>query len=293
MQSPLYLGIDGGGTHCRARLTDADGTVLGTGDGGGANIRLGLEMAWGAVLDATDQALAQAGLGAHAYARIRAGLGLAGIITTADARRVEQAAPVRFASIIAHHDAHTACLGAHGGGDGAILIAGTGSAGYLIVGGQGRGIGGWGFDVSDDGSGAALGRAAIRAALHGHDGIEPETDFTRAVLQSLGGSPASVVDWVRHARPADYGALAPLAVEQARRGDVVADRLLREQADWLAAYIRRLRELGAPSVCLMGGLAPVLRDWMPPWVAGALSAPQGDALDGALLMARQITVGRG
>lgn len=286
MQSPLYLGIDGGGTHCRARLTDAAGTLLGTGEGGGANIRLGLEMAWGAVLDATDQALIRAGLGADAYARIHIALGLAGIVKDGDVRRVEQTAPVRFATITVHHDAHIACLGAHGGGDGAILVAGTGSAGYLIIGGAGQGIGGWGFEVSDDGSGAALGRAAIRAALHGHDGIGPQTDFTRAVLQQLGGSPASVVDWVGHARPADYGALAPLAVEWARRGDRVADRLLREQADLLTAYIRRLRELGAPSVCLMGGLAPVLRDWMPPWVAAVLSAPQGDALDGALLMAR-------
>ena len=38
----LFLGVDGGGTRCRARLTEVDGRMLGEGIAGSANIRLGL-----------------------------------------------------------------------------------------------------------------------------------------------------------------------------------------------------------------------------------------------------------
>ena len=39
----LLLGVDGGGTWCRARLADTAGKILGEGLAGPANIRLGLQ----------------------------------------------------------------------------------------------------------------------------------------------------------------------------------------------------------------------------------------------------------
>lgn len=285
MASPLFLGIDGGGTRCRARLADAAGLTLGEGVGGAANIRLGLDVAWMAILEAIDQALAEAGLSRADLSRSFIGLGLAGITGVPDQQRVAASAPVPFAGILSDTDAFTACLGAFAGRDGAILISGTGSAAQIIINGQGRGIGGWGFEVSDDGSGASMGREAVRAALRGYDGLGPETDFTRAVMSLLGGTPASVVAWVGPARPGDYGTLAPKTLDFARKGDPVADRIVQEQADHLVNHIRRLLALGAPSVCLMGGLGPVLLEWMPPWVPGVLSPALGDAMAGGVLLA--------
>ncbi|MFV3075762.1 BadF/BadG/BcrA/BcrD ATPase family protein [Niveispirillum fermenti] len=282
---PLFIGIDGGGTRCRARLADAGGATLAEGVGGAANIRLGLDVAWSAIMVAVDAALAAAGMGREPLAGAFIGLGLAGITGDADRQRVTATAPVTFAGILSDTDAFTACLGAHAGADGAILISGTGSAAQIITGGQGRGIGGWGFEVSDDGSGAALGREAVRAALRGHDGLGPETAMTRAIMERLGGDPPAIVAWVGTARPGDYGALVPLVLDHARQGDGVAARLVREQADHLVNHIVRLRALDAPAICLMGGLAPVLLEWMPPWVNGVLSAPKGDAMAGAILLA--------
>lgn len=284
---PLFIGIDGGGTRCRARLAAADGVTLGEGVGGAANIRLGLDAAWSAIMAAVDAALAAAGMGRERLPGAFIGLGLAGITGDGDRQQVAAAAPVAFAGILSDTDAYTACLGAHAGADGAILISGTGSAAQIIIGGQGRGIGGWGFEVSDDGSGAAMGREAVRAALRAHDGLGPDTAMTRAVMARLGGDPPAIVAWAGTARPGDYGALAPLVLDHARQGDGVAARLVREQADHLVNHIDRLRMLGAPAICLMGGLAPVLLEWMPPWVKGVLSAPRGDAMDGALLLARR------
>ncbi|HVJ55277.1 MAG TPA: BadF/BadG/BcrA/BcrD ATPase family protein [Aliidongia sp.] len=289
-QGDLFLGVDGGGTGCRARLVDAAGNRLGEGKGGPANIRLSLEVSWGQILAAMDQALGRAGLDRDALPRIHAGLGLAGITGPADSARVASAAPP-FASIAAETDSHTACLGAFGGQDGAILIIGTGSAGYAFVGGQSHQVGGWGFEVSDDGSGAQIGREAVRAALCAHDGLGPASGLTGAVMTRLGGHPAEIVAWVNGARPADYGSLAPLAFEWAATGDAVAIGLIRQAADHVDHFARRLTRLGAARIALMGGLAPALGGWLSPWLRSLLAEPEGDAMDGAVLLARR-TAGR-
>lgn len=284
----LFLGVDGGGTGCRVRLVDAAGTVLSEGKAGAANIRLGLDVSWGQILRATDQALAQAGLDRAALPRIRAGLGLAGITGPVDSARVADSAPP-FAGVAAETDAHTACLGAFGGRDGAILILGTGSAGYAIVEGRSHPIGGWGFEISDDGSGAQLGREAVRAAVRAYDGLGPASDFTMAIMARLGGHPPDVVAWVNGAKPGDYGSMAPLAIEFARRGDPVAAALIRQAVAHVDNFIRRLIELGAGRVALMGGLGPVLEPWLDGAARRVLADAEGDAMDGAVLLARRRT----
>jgi glucosamine kinase len=280
-----YLGIDGGGTRCRARLTDAAGSVLGEGQGGPTNIRLGLDLIWGHLLEAIDEALSGAGLTRDAYPSISLGLGLAGITTLEDCHKTVAAEP-RFGKAVAATDAHVACLGAFSGRDGAILITGTGSAGYAFIGGTGHGVGGWGFEVCDDGSAASLGREALRAALQGFDGLAPRTQFTSAVLDHFEGQPANIVAFVTTAKPKDYGALAPLVMKYADEGDQVAVELVLECAHDLGRYIARLHELGAEKVCLVGGMAQPLTPWLSPWTKPILSEPEKDAVDGALLLAR-------
>jgi len=282
----LYLGVDGGGTGCRARLVDAAGTVLGEGRAGAANIRLGLDISWRQILHATDRALDGAGLNRSALPRIHAGLGLAGITGPVDASRVAGASP-GFASVAAETDAHTACLGAFGGRDGAILILGTGSAGYAIVDGKSHPIGGWGFEISDDGSGAQLGREAVRAAVRAYDGLGPASNFTLAIMARLGGHPPEVVAWVNGAKPGDYGSMAPLTIDFARRGDPVALDLVHQTAGHVRNFVRRLTALGAAHVALMGGLGPALEPWFDDEIRAALAPAEGDAMDGALLLARR------
>ena len=57
-----YLGIDGGGTRCRARIEDENGSVLGAASSGPATTRIGFEKAWRSIMEATEAAAAQAGL---------------------------------------------------------------------------------------------------------------------------------------------------------------------------------------------------------------------------------------
>lgn len=283
----LFAGVDGGGTKCRVRVRDAEGVLLGEAEGGPANIRLGLTMVWANILGALDQALVQGGRSAGEWQNLSIGLGLAGISALEDAERTVKAGPA-FGRCEASSDAHTACLGAFSGRDGAILISGTGSAAYAWVGQTATQIGGWGFEVCDNGSAADLGRMAIRAALEGHDGLAPHSEFTRALIQHFGGHPADIVHWVTTAKPRDYGALAPLIMGFANGGDAVAEGLVQRSAEDLARYIRRLNAIGAHKVCLVGGMAPIFLPWIDPQARACLAEAEHDAMEGALLMAHGI-----
>ena len=284
----LFVGVDGGGTKCRVRVRDAKGTFLAETEGGPANIRLGLNLVWANILGALEAALVQAGEPSN-WERISIGVGLAGIADASDVARTIKAAP-RFGRIDAATDAHAACLGAFNGRDGGILIAGTGSAGYGWVNQIAHTVGGWGFEVCDDGSAAALGREAIRSALQGYDGLAPATEFTRAVIKHF-GQPADIVHWVTSAKPRDFGVLAPMTMQYAEAGDQVAVELVQQSAHDLGRYIKRLHEMGCGKVCLVGGMAQPFSPWLAPWTRAVLAEPQHDAIEGALLLSRGMANG--
>ena len=115
----------------------------------------------------------------------------------------------------------------------------------------------------------------------------PATPFARAVMARFDGDPEQVVLWGDRARPADYAAFAPLALEHAGRGDALAREIVEAAAGDVARLIRALRAAGAPSVALVGGLAGPIAPWLPVDARALLVEPKGDALDGALLMARR------
>jgi glucosamine kinase len=280
------LGIDGGGTACRARLTDLQGKVLGEGEAGPANLGLGIDAAREAVIRAATQAFAQAGLNVSAFAAADAGLGLAG----ANVPRLAEAfrrLPLPFRAATVLSDADVACLGAHLGRDGGILILGTGSQGVVHLEGRFATVGGWGFALSDDGSGAVLGRAAVRRALLAHEGVQPASDLTRALMSQLGNDPATMVDWAATARPKEWAAFAPHVLDHAAQGDEVALALVRSSARDVEHLLDRLVALGAQRVSLMGGLADPTRPYLSPRFADLLVPPLGDAMAGALLLAQR------
>src|SRR5450756_1220123 len=76
---PLFIGVDGGGTGCRARIEDAQGCLLGTGIAGPAALRIGVDRALAEVVKACRVALEEAGLGSNALSSVHAAVGLAGV----------------------------------------------------------------------------------------------------------------------------------------------------------------------------------------------------------------------
>jgi glucosamine kinase len=281
----MYLGIDGGGSHTRARLVSADGSVLGCGEAGPANGPAGLPQALRAIEDAWSQAVAEAGLTAAEISSIHAGMGIAGLNRRGFLDGLK-AHDFPFDTTGFASDAAIANLGAHGGGDGAIVVVGTGSIGFARVGDDIFTIGGYGFPVSDEGSGAELGMRAIRRALWARDGRIPHTPMTQEVLDRFHGSAGEIVDWTARATPADYAAFAPMVLAHAIEDEPNAELIVLESARRIEAIIRTMLERGAPHCCLMGGMAVPMRDWLAPSIRERLRDPLGDPLDGAILLAR-------
>ena len=277
------LGIDGGGSGCRARLTDARGRVLGEGQSGPANLALGVDVALESILKATLRAYRQAGLDERALGSTDAGMGLAAA-NVPKHREAFERTTLPFRSVQVRSDAEIACLGAHKGRDGAILILGTGSQGVLHREGQFTTVGGWGFALSDSGSGAILGRASVRRALLAQQGIEAASPFTDTIMQQFKNDPSLMLDWSTSAKPGDWATFAKDAFEYANNGDCVALELVRRNADTVSRMLDRLVDMGAGRICLMGGVAEPTLPYLPARFYMILAKPEGDALDGALLL---------
>jgi glucosamine kinase len=279
-----FLGIDGGATRCRARLREASGEMIAEAEGPAANIYVDFERALAAIRGAIDRTLAGAGIESPARPSISLGLGLAGLSSREDAARVAAALP-GWASVVAVNDAVTACLGAHGGGDGGLIIAGTGTAAIARVKGGETILGGRGFLLGDDGSAARIGADALRAALRAYDGLEPMTPLARAILSHFSDDAVAMERWARSATPSDYGAFAPQALAAAAAGDCMARPIVEVAARALGALTRAVEKLGAPRISMIGGLAGPIRPYLKPEIAALLSPPTHDSEDGAILAA--------
>ncbi|MFD2236007.1 BadF/BadG/BcrA/BcrD ATPase family protein [Aureimonas populi] len=282
----LLVGVDGGGTHCRARVATADGLVFGEARGGSANIFSDPGGAALVVRRTVEDALAAAGLDATALARCHAGLGLAGA-NVPDAARAFAAEPLPFASYRLASDAVIACLGAHGGADGGIAIFGTGTAYVARRQGSHTVFGGWGLAVSDRGSGADIGRAALAAALDAHDGLGERSALTDEVMGGFDNDPAHLAIFAGKARPGDFGRFAPLVWDRLDAGDAVAEAIVARALAAVEPALRRLLALGVPAISLLGGMAGRYAPLLPGDIISCLASPLGDGLDGALVLAAE------
>ena len=282
---PLFAGVDGGGTGCRARIQDADGRLLGTGIAGPAALRLGIDRSLAEVVKACRSALDEAGL-PDALGSVHAAVGLAGVGRKGALEELMQR-PHPFRSVAYVHDATIACIGAHGARDGGIVIVGTGSVGFAVVGGREFRVGGYGFPISDEGSGADVGLHAIRLALRAYDDRGVDSSLTRDVMTRFNNDPFEAVAWMDPATATDYATFAPLVMRHADAGDPVARRIVRDAAEQIDELVRRLAECGAARIALLGGLASSMQPWLAPDVQRRLVPVEGDAVDGALHLARR------
>ncbi|PHR90860.1 MAG: N-acetylglucosamine kinase [Robiginitomaculum sp.] len=283
-----FLGIDAGGTKCRARLTDGSGHVIGEGLSGSANANTGISNVFAAIQDAYQQSIVSAKLDAHDIASIRAGIGVAGI-GRKDAKEELQAQPFPFHSTCIHNDAFIANIGAHSGQDGGIVIIGTGSIAIGRVKGKDVRAGGYGFPISDEGSGAYIGLQAIRITLRASDGRISHSELTQHLFQKFNCRTHEIVSWMDKATAPDYATLAPIVLQAAETGDRHGRLITRHSANHIDSMVRSLYDSGVPRCALLGGLAASIEPWLAPDIRAELVDPDGDALAGALLLARQQT----
>jgi glucosamine kinase len=278
-----FLGIDGGGSKCRARIRDEHGRTLGEAVGGASNIYQDFDGAMATIAATGAEAARAAGVEPQ---HLHAGMGLAGIVTSVGAEKVE-AGHFAFASVVADNDAYAACLGAFAGGNGGIVVAGTGSIGFALVGERRHMVGGWGFQLGDHGSGAWLGHHAVRRSALAIDGLIQPTKLISEVLSRTGPTRFDLSRWSERAKPRDYAQFAPLVFEAASHGDVVGMTIVIEGAAAISNLGRALLARGAGRLCLLGGLGAVYPPYLDADVKAVLTAPLFDAMDGAIMMARR------
>lgn len=281
-----YLGIDGGGTRCRARIENENGTALGEASSGPATTRIGIDKAWRSIMEATEAAATQAGLSREDFGQMHAGIGLAGI-----GRRGAKAALSKiahpFASVDFISDGLAACLGAHSGADGAIVVAGTGSVGVGLVDAREIRLAGYGFPVSDEGSGADIGLQVVRLALRAADRRRELTPLLAEVLGAFDHDPYQAVAWSEQARATDYATFAPIVMRHANQGDPVGRRIVERAADAIGDLLDLFLARGIDRLSLVGGLADAMTPWLTPDLRARLKPPDADAVAGALLVARE------
>ena len=316
----LYIGVDGGGTNCRIRLADADLRTLAESKQGRANLQIDAgDPGYRAILDGTRACFEAAGIDYAETAGTYACFGMAGGRLESSRKAFGQR-DWPFAGVRVHDDIDIAHAGALGGEDGAVIIAGTGSAALAMVRGQRHQAGGWGFFIGDQMSGAILGRELIRYAVEARDGLVEASPLTDAVISRLGGSNDAVMDWSFGAAqglqivdaegrdetddpalaatlnrfsigrgPAEYGdrAILDLLFAHYEQGDPVAKAMMDIQFGHIDRYVAWFKARGATIMAVVGGLAdrlfPLLRERYGVFVVER----RGEPLDGALILARQ------
>jgi N-acetylglucosamine kinase-like BadF-type ATPase len=244
----LIFAVDTGGTKTAAWLVesfdDHSHRLLGEARTSAGNpLSVGFERASAAIHEALVKACESAGLQGHCAGR--AILSIAGAANRDMTQRfIAWAREKRFAqrvSIVS--DVLPILAGGTPDCCGVALISGTGSSAYgRSADGRAKRCGGWGYLLGDEGSGYAIGRAALQHTLRsveeGHAreglagllldtlGVNTVTETTRAIYG--GGDP-------RHA----VAALATLVIEAAENGDTDAESILEASASELAALAAR------------------------------------------------------
>jgi glucosamine kinase len=166
---PFYLGIDGGGTQTTCAVGD-EAQVLGTATTAGSNpVRLGEAVARQHLHGAIVEACAHAGISPRQVDAAVIGVAGASVREYADGLR-RLAGELVSGRIEVVGDNMIALEAAFAGGPGVVVIAGTGSIAFgRNVAGETARAGGYGFEISDEGSGHWIGRRAVAAALRAHD----------------------------------------------------------------------------------------------------------------------------
>ncbi len=261
--STLLLGIDGGGTKTLALLANSDGTVLGRSQAASSNYhKVGAPAALAALDEVIGAVFAAAHLPPTPVAAIC--LGLSGVDRPEDLAvfRPWLAARHPGAASVIVNDAELVLAAGAPEGWGVAVICGTGS---ICVGrnraGHSARADGWGNILGDEGSGFAMGLAALRAVMRAHDGRGPTTMLTQTVLAAWSlQRPEQLVQrvYTEQASPMEIAALSVLVSQAAENGDPLAleimARTARELAVSIQAVTRRLGLVDATPCGLAGGV---------------------------------------
>jgi glucosamine kinase len=328
VEQSYYIGVDGGGTHCRVQLEDEHGNVLSHADAGSANIMTNAAVAMQSIIDASEKAISaikpisamkpisaidkpiseknKPTNPAIKLNQIHLAAGLAGAnIPSALKQFLSLHHPFKSLTVIS--DLHAACLGAHNGYAGALIICGTGSAATVFT-GTGTGTstnsyhfkdkGGYGLPISDNASGGWLGLEAVKHSLLVFDELIPQSLLFASICDNLAVSHShQLVTKVAGFKGKEFGALAPSVVAAYEKGCAAAGALIQQGANYLNDVGQTLT-CKAPNektftnnqdlpFCLVGGLSHVYQPLLSADLQTRLIEPKSSPQAGVIQYAKQ------
>lgn len=282
MNDKVIVAADGGGTGCRAAAGTLARGILGEARGGPGNVHSDFDGALANLNGAIGAALADAGLSDTPLTQITAHFGVAGAHSSDEMATVAQALPYGAATVTG--DRATSVRGALGSEDGYVIALGTGTIVARQQALQMTTVGGWGFDLSDQASGAWLGRRLLQEIVMAEDGMRAHSPLSKSILERMNGLVA-MIHFASEAAPGDFAPLARDVVPAADKGDPIALELMQEGADFLAKGLGTLGMKAGDTLALAGGVGPHYAPYLPTAFTANLITPKGTALDGAFAMA--------
>lgn len=306
----IIIGIDGGGSRTRGVLYQGD-KELAYAETGTARVgSVGSVESSERLLNLIRDLCKSAKISGDAIESIV--IGLAGVWLRGEQMRSEQLLKlfarerkIEFDNLLVTSDAAIALEGAFQGDVGIVLIVGTGTiaigktaAGELVR------CGGWGIELSDEGSGAWLGREGLTAVARSFDGRGKQTALADMIVKLFPvikpEEPRTLVS-AYNERMFEYPTIAPMVMECAEQGDEVcldiidrATSALMEMLDALAN--RHFEKEKSVKVACLGGimesdtiLARKITEKLGESKHLVKFQPKGSAIAGALAMARKLS----
>lgn len=229
------IGIDGGGTKTLAKVCDLNGQLLAVVEGGPSNLN---SMGKDYVNDVLNKLIKDA------VNKINEEINNCQVICigAAGGDREDEKNIIRDIirntgfdnTITITNDAETAFYGAISGGEGIIVISGTGSICYgRKSDGEMCRAGGWGHIIGDEGSAYDISRRALVAIMRSYDGREESTLLTEMVLEHLKlQSPKELINYVYRsgAGKKEISELARIVDKAYKLGDKAAENILKDCA---------------------------------------------------------------
>lgn len=261
--TPLFIGVDGGGSTLRVALTDAEMNVLAQTERGTANpSSIGKEASAALIQSTITETLVTAGKSASEVSA--AALGVAGALYLGEWLREIASVVLPHSLIVPSSDFEIALVGARGERFGVLILAGTGSVAFGVNrAGESWQAGGWGYLLGDEGSGYSIGLQALKTFVRVTDGRndtgESQSLLPQKIAEALNLShPREIIQWTySQPRVRDIAQLSKLVFELAEAGDRQSISIARAAMSYLSHHINvvrvRLKDHQLP-VAFAGGL---------------------------------------
>ena len=255
---PLYLGIDAGGTKTDCAVSNG-AELLGQATGASCKLaRVGKERGRENMQAVIRQATQAAGVEASTIQHVCIGMSGASLAEAVQWAQQTIRELIPDSTIYVAGDHVIAHRAAFGTSPGVLVISGTGSIAFgRNQAGETARAGGWGPNVSDEGSAFWVGREAVTAALHAFDFGSPN-GLLATIAECWKVAPEEVIRMANASEPR-FPELAGPVVNAAEQGDDTARAIMERAGQALAglasAVIKRLWPTGGVvPVALAGGV---------------------------------------